>query len=78
MAIKNKTVLSIVLSIALVVVLAFGALSMGGCTKNNSGATTTTSSSGNNDNVTKTTDKTGAVTLETSATVHVDIPKGQK
>ncbi|MCL2881927.1 MAG: hypothetical protein FWF45_03420 [Coriobacteriia bacterium] len=72
MIIKKKTVLSIVLSIALVVVLAFGALSLGGCTKKNANQNST-----NNGTTTTTTNKNGGVTLETSATVHVDIPKGQ-
>jgi len=72
MKIKKKTIASIVLSIALVVVLGLGALSLGGCTKKNANQNTT-----NNGNVTTTTNKNGGVTLETSATVKVDIPKGK-
>jgi len=73
MVIKKKAIVSIILSVALVVVLAFGALGLSACGKKNGSSTTISSNK-----VTKTTDKNGGTTLETSVTVPVEIPNNQK
>ena len=66
---KKKTFATILLALALVAVLALGAVSLTGCKK----AAATNNEAKNEKVTTKKSDK-GAITLETSATVHVDIP----
>ena len=69
---RKKAIATVILSIALIAVLAFGALGLSGCGKKNSSSNATSSGK-----VTKTVDKKGGIKLETSSTVHVDIPKGK-
>ena len=68
---KRKAIVTIALSMALVIVLAFGALGLSACGKKK----TTGSTTNNGGKVTKTVNKNGSVTLETSATVHVEPKK---
>ena len=69
MSSQKKTFSTIMLVLALIAALMLGAFSLSGCKKDD----TTDNKSTNEKVTTKKSDK-GAITLETSATVHVDIP----
>jgi len=70
---QRKAVVTIALSVALVIVLAFGALGLSACGKKK----TTDNTTNNGGKVTQTTDTNGGTTIETSVTVHV-APSAQK
>jgi len=66
---KNVSLSRLVLIAVLTLLLAFGALTATGCGKK---------TTNDNGTVTETKGKNGAITLETSATVKVDIPKDKQ